>query len=266
MGGMTPAVNQLALIKRVWERIAPLQLAERAWDNVGPIIEAPYPNSANRQVLLTIDLTASVCAEALALPSLSVIIAYHPPIFRGLKSVTLSDPIQASLLKLLQPFLPLSSSHRAITPTASPPEGFEGAGMGGYAELSSPLDVREAVRMVKSHLGLKYVQLAEPAVVQPVTSLAVCAGSGGSVFKGVDAKLLITGEMSHHEVLAYVASGTSVILTNHTNTERGYLSAVLKPWLQDELDKEAASDEDASSGAKWEVLVSKADADPLRVV
>ncbi|TYJ58770.1 hypothetical protein B9479_000606 [Cryptococcus floricola] len=117
MGGMTPAVTQLALVKRVWERIAPLQLAERAWDNVGPIIEAPYPNSANRQVLLTIDLTASVCAEALALPSLSVIIAYHPPIFRGLKSVTLSDPIQASLLKLAAKGISVFSPHTSLDAT-----------------------------------------------------------------------------------------------------------------------------------------------------
>jgi len=28
------AVTPINLIKRVWERIAPLQLAERSWDNV----------------------------------------------------------------------------------------------------------------------------------------------------------------------------------------------------------------------------------------
>ena len=34
-----------------------------------------------------------------------------------------------------------------------------------------------------------------------VRSIAVCAGSGSSVLNGVKADLLITGEMSHHEVL-----------------------------------------------------------------
>ncbi|OWZ26117.1 YbgI/family dinuclear metal center protein [Cryptococcus neoformans] len=293
MGG-SPQITPLALIKRVWERIAPLQLAERSWDNVGPIIEAPYPNPSHRQVLLTIDLTPSVCAEALKHPSLSLIISYHPPIFRGLKSLTLSDPLQASLLKLsakgisvfaphtsldatpngintwlIRPFIPLSISHDPIIPS-DPLESFEGAGMGRIAKLSEPLDTRQAIKMVKDHLRLDFVQLAEPQpdVRKPIKSVAVCAGSGGSVFKGVEADLLITGEMSHHEILAYVASGTTVILTNHTNTERPYLSHVLRPWLQEELNKETKDqgDEYGANGGKWEVLVSKADADPLRVV
>lgn len=59
-----------------------------------------------------------------------------------------------------------------------------------------------------------------------------------------------------------------MILTNHTNTERPYLSHVLRPWLQEELNKETKDqgDEYGANGGKWEVLVSKADADPLRVV
>lgn len=77
------------------------------------------------------------------------------------------------------------------------------------------------------------------------------------MFKGVDADLYLTGEMSHHEVLAMVAAGRSVILTNHTNTERGFLRDVLKEWLGDELNKEEQG---------WEVLVSQEDRDPLCVV
>ncbi len=44
------------------------------------------------------------------------------------------------------------------------------------------------------------VQLASPATNNPSTkinSIAICAGSGGSIFKGVDADLYLTGEMSH---------------------------------------------------------------------
>ena len=35
--------------------------------------------------------------------------------------------------------------------------------------------------------------------------------------------VLLTGEMSHHEVLAANAEGKHVILSDHSNTERGYL-------------------------------------------
>ncbi|KAF8551094.1 NGG1p interacting factor 3 [Imleria badia] len=56
-----------------------------------------------------------------------------------------------------------------------------------------------------------------------VRTVAICAGSGGSVLDGVDADVYFTGEMSHHEVLAAVAAGRYVVLCGHTNTERGYL-------------------------------------------
>ncbi|GMK58253.1 hypothetical protein CspeluHIS016_0502850 [Cutaneotrichosporon spelunceum] len=263
MAARTP----IAVIKRVWERIAPLQLAERSWDNVGVIVEAPYPEAREqKQVLLTIDLTPSVCAEALALPACSAVIAYHPPIFRGLKSFTLGDPLQASLLKLaargisvfaphtsldatpngintwlVEPFKSDASAVEVVTATENPPVGFEGAGMGKLPSSST-----SACSMV-----------AVPAPERTIQSVAVCAGSGGGVLRGVDADLLLTGEMSHHEVLACVAAGQVVVLANHSNTERPYLAAVLQPWLQRELDAE---------GAGWEVLVSTADADPLRTM
>ena len=56
-----------------------------------------------------------------------------------------------------------------------------------------------------------------------VSSIAVCAGSGSSVLKGVEADVYITGEMSHHEVLDAVSCRRTVILCEHSNTERGYL-------------------------------------------
>jgi putative NIF3 family GTP cyclohydrolase 1 type 2 len=59
--------------------------------------------------------------------------------------------------------------------------------------------------------------------------------------------------MRHHDVLAKTEAGSSVILTDHTNTERPYL-----PTLAARLRE--------SLGAKVEVKVSKVDADPLNVV
>ena len=42
------------------------------------------------------------------------------------------------------------------------------------------------------------------AVSDVVKRVGVCAGSGGSVLAGVQANLILTGEMSHHEVLDFV--------------------------------------------------------------
>jgi putative NIF3 family GTP cyclohydrolase 1 type 2 len=68
-----------------------------------------------------------------------------------------------------------------------------------------------------------------------VRSVAVAAGAGGSVLRGVAADGFITGEMSHHDALAAVAAGTSVVCAGHSNTERGFLR-VLKKRLDSALD------------------------------
>lgn len=101
------------------------------------------------------------------------------------------------------------------------------------------------------------MQLATPYEPKDISSIAVCAGSGGSVLSGCKADMIITGEMSHHEVLALIAGGQAVLLANHSNTERPYLAAVLQPWLEKELN----ADEQG-----WNVVVSKVDRDPLRTV
>ena len=59
-----------------------------------------------------------------------------------------------------------------------------------------------------------------------VKTVAVCAGSGATVLSGVHSDLFITGEMSHHDILDAVHSGTSVILCEHSNTERGFLTGL----------------------------------------
>ena len=86
-----------------------------------------------------------------------------------------------------------------------------------------------------------------------VNSIGVCAGSGSSVLVGCSADLWITGEMSHHEVLDAVHNGTSVILCEHSNTERGYLK-VFAEKLNVLLEQ------------KVQIDVSSLDKDPLSVM
>merc|ERR1712032_912298 len=85
-----------------------------------------------------------------------------------------------------------------------------------------------------------------------IKSLAVCAGSGASVLGGCRADLLVTGEMSHHEVLDFVHKGISVILTEHSNCERGYLRLVKEKLVK-------------ALGEEVTILVSKMDRDPLQI-
>ncbi|XP_026170630.1 NIF3-like protein 1 [Mastacembelus armatus] len=131
-----------------------------------------------------------------------------------------------------------------------------GHGQGRLSVLDQRVTVAEAVQKMKVHLGLTHIRLAlgsGQTLESSVCSVAVCAGSGASILNGVKADLYVTGEMSHHEVLDAVAKGTNVILTDHSNSERGFLS-VFRERLSVRLPESVT------------LVVSKADRDPLEVV
>ncbi|XP_058263260.1 NIF3-like protein 1 [Hemibagrus wyckioides] len=141
-----------------------------------------------------------------------------------------------------------------ITQVQQPP--LLGCGQGRHAVLDEPMSTASALQRVKKHLGLPYLRLAlgnQKTLDSVVKSVAVCAGSGASVLQGVKADLYITGEMSHHEVLDAVSKGTSVILSDHSNSERGFL-----PVFKERL---AARLPDSVS-----VIISQKDRDPLQVM
>jgi len=110
------------------------------------------------------------------------------------------------------------------------------------------------IERVKKHLQLVHVRVAAAGdITKDVRTVGVCAGSGGEVLNHIKADVLLTGEMRHHDVLAAVAKGTSVILCEHTNTERGYLKVL-------------RTDLEALFEGKVAVQISAKDSDPLVVV
>ncbi|GAA6021507.1 hypothetical protein JCM10207_005784 [Rhodosporidiobolus poonsookiae] len=303
-------MSTLSHLNEAVQRLTPLQLAERSWDNVGIMVEAPEPRDTRlasgdkRKVVLCIDLTTPVCTSALSDPSTTAILTYHPPIFSGLKSLTLSTPLQASLLRCVAAGVSVFTIHtaadnavggvndymagglleaagvktdedgmvrpgegkgvRALKEEQNPPEGHQGSGGGRIADLrecgGKALSKDEAVKAVKERLGLKHIQAAfSPSGSQTISTVGICAGSGGSVLKGVKADLWLTGELGHHDILAANAAGIHVFCCNHSATERPWLSS-LAPRLQ------ASLNELASGKAQYEVVVSAEDREPLAVV
>ncbi|XP_053925890.1 NIF3-like protein 1 isoform X2 [Cuculus canorus] len=128
-------------------------------------------------------------------------------------------------------------------------------GMGRLCTLSEPVSLSDVIERIKSHLKLRHIRLAMgmgKTLESPVKKAALCAGSGSSVLKGTEADLYLTGEMSHHDVLDAVANGISVILCEHSNTERGFLSE-LRDMLAIHLQN------------KINIIVSEKDRDPLQV-
>ncbi|KAL5110699.1 NIF3-like protein 1 [Taenia crassiceps] len=136
----------------------------------------------------------------------------------------------------------------------------EGAGRIGL--LKEGYTVTDAVESYKALLNVDVLKVAlgyEKTFDSPVTAVAVCAGSGGSLFSQESiakvADLLVTGEASHHEQLEAVARGATIITTGHSVSERGYLPQRLRPWLERELATTSISIEIASTDAEPGVYV-----------
>ncbi|KAJ1677379.1 hypothetical protein EV182_006301, partial [Spiromyces aspiralis] len=107
----------MSVLSRVFDamqRIAPLSLAARSWDNVGVLLEAPVPRPRATRVFLTIDLTLQTLKEALEDQLVGVIIAYHPPIFKSFKALTMADVKQSIILQCAAAGVSIYSPHTSI--------------------------------------------------------------------------------------------------------------------------------------------------------
>lgn len=171
-------------------------------------------------------------------------------------------------------------------------------GMGRRVMLETPLSIEVAIALIKRQLEVEHVRICysnefrnkERGVIHLIKSVAVCAGSGASVLKNVDAGLILTGEMSHHEVLEFNAKGQTVILADHSNTERGYLKHVFSKRLHELLNAQPKTppkkhgcvglpggggggggcgekaERGKELGVEIQVIMSEVDSDPLTVV
>ena len=139
---------------------------------------------------------------------------------------------------------PSTTGHsRSIIHPTKGVEGFGEAGMGRLVKFKEPQPLTHLIERIAHGVGSpKGFPVAIPQTQQvediQIRSVGICAGSGHSVLKDVDADLLFTGELSHHDALAATEKGKSVVTLFHSNTERGFLSSVLKDKLTAVLKEE----------------------------
>lgn len=174
-----------------------------------------------------------------------------------------------------------------IHPSPAPvPEGLEDAGMGRLVTFDDPQPLTAVIDNIASGVGYPGgipIAIPQSASVDniKIRTVGVCPGSGSSILmKGVKQipDLLFTGEMSHHETLFAIESGSVVVALAHSNTERGYLRAVMKDKLGAALKEEweglrSAEGKTAEASLKEvyedsgvEVHVSEKDRDPFGIM
>jgi len=238
--------SRLKIVAYLEERF-PLKAAE-TWDNVGLLVETDTDLEAN--LFLTNDLTETVLEEAIS-KKCNFILTYHPNPFRGMKRITMKDSTQRIIIKCIQNDIWVYSPHTAcdnskegvndwlaMYPTTI--ECVDENGRGRIVRLDEPKLLKTVISEYKAHLGVDSIRFAPAsalllthrnsvscaAVIENtlIKTIAVQAGSGASVLLGVEADLFVTGEMSHHECMSANSNGTSVVLVEHSNSERGFLS------------------------------------------
>ena len=232
------------------EAVAPARLAE-PWDNVGLLLGDRAATC--RRVLVSVDWTPQVLAEALAMRA-DAVVSYHPPIFEALKRLDAADPAQGALLAaaragiaLLSPHtaydavqggmtdwlaeclaggarqLARAAAHEPLRPATAPaphPSLVEGAGR--LLELRRDEALPAIAAKLRRSLGAPRID----AVVAGARHrrIAICPGAGAGFLPEAIARgatLLVTGEARHYEQLAARAAGVSMLLAGHTWTERG---------------------------------------------
>jgi dinuclear metal center YbgI/SA1388 family protein len=122
------------------------------------------------------------------------------------------------------------------------PEPVRRAGSGRRVVLDQPATIGELGDRLKSHLGRARIRYALSGDDRPFRTIGVVPGSGSSLkdlalLEGCE--VFVTGEMTHHEILACRQAGMSILLAGHSNTERGYLKRLagrLETMLGDGVD------------------------------
>lgn len=250
------------------DALAPARLAEE-WDNVGLMVgrrDRPVT-----RVIVALDLRAAVLDEAAA-EGADLVLVHHPPIFPAMTAVTDARTAGALVLRAAEEGIAVVAAHTNLDSAAGGLNDQMAAAL-GIASTSplvpDPVDpslglgrVGEVTPTTLGALAAAAVGTYRPAGVNtgmagdpglPVTRVAVCTGSGGSLVdaaREAGAHAYVTGDLKYHD--ADAAEGMGLVNIPHGVVEQHALAA-WTPRLADAL---------APAGV--EVRVTSVDTDPWR--
>lgn len=198
------------------ERFAPLPLQE-GWDNAG--LQIGLTEVEVSGALLCLDVNEQVVDEAMQ-KGCNLIVAHHPLLFRGLKTISDADYVQRTAMKAIQNGVAIVAMHtnmdnakggvnhkmaekmgladvEFLAPKTA--AGIDG-GSGVVGNLPEPTDARSFVMMLKKAFAVECAQ-CNRLTDRPIRRVAVCGGAGDfmlddAIAAGADA--FVTGEMHYH--------------------------------------------------------------------
>jgi len=238
------------------ESIAPLTLQE-PYDNAGLLCGSR--ESELKEVLICLDSTEAVVDEAIK-KNCNLIIAHHPILFTGLKSLTGQSYIERTLIKAIKHDIAIYAIHTNLdnvhlkgvnqkiaeklglinTKILKPVEYNDAIGAGLIGELEEewePIPFLEHVKEKMKVSSLKYT----PILKKTIKSIAVCGGSGSFLVSDAiaqNADLFISSDFKYHQ---FFDSNNEIILADigHYESEF-YTIELIKELLNEKFTKFAA--------------------------
>lgn len=213
------------------ESIAPLHFQE-SYDNAGLLVG--NPDTEITGILVSLDTLESVIEEAKA-KNCNLIVAHHPIIFRGLKSLTGKNYIERTVIKAIQEGIGIYAIHTNLdnvqngvnakiaekiglinTQLLSPkPTIFhqinnenQNVGSGMIGELSEAISAPAFLANLKSKMNLPLIKhtrlenFTENKIDKKIKKIAICGGAGSFLLKEAikqKADFFITGDYKYHE-------------------------------------------------------------------
>lgn len=226
-------------IYNILDAVAPFSTQE-SYDNSGLLVGDA--NSTVSHVLLALDITTPVVAEAAAIGA-QLIVSHHPVIWGGLKSISPDHPVWhlithniAAIASHTCMDIAENGTNAAIADILRKHIGFcgdptplhvlsGGKTLGLCCDLQGEMNAEALAKKLQEAFqcrGLRYYA----ANRRPIRRIAWCGGSGGDMLADAiacNADALITGDLKHSEWCEAVNRSMTVFDCEHFSTEQPVL-------------------------------------------
>ena len=204
------------------ERFAPLPLQD-GFDNAG--LQIGLTDAEVTGALLCLDVTEAVLDEAIAL-GYNLVIAHHPLIFKGYKSLTGRDYVERCILQAVKNDIVVYAAHTNLdnawggvnfkiaeklglknVQVLEPKGGEWGteAGAGVIGELDEPETETDFLHRVKKLFEVECLQ-HNKLTGREIQRVALCGGAGAFLIEEAirqRAEVFMTGEIKYHEFFGH---------------------------------------------------------------
>lgn len=209
--------------------LAPRPLVQ-SWDNVGLLVGRP--DREVKRILVSLDVTEAVAEEAQRWGA-ELIVAHHPVIFGGVKSLTDRDPAGRTLLYLVEHGLAAICMHTNLDAAAGGVNDLLAGALGlvdaapvvengieRVGALPNSLPLPDFLARIKEALRPNGIRFVDGG--RPVHCVAVGGGACGDFFPRAAAlgcDTFVTADVKYHQFLDAQALGLSLIDAGHFPTE-----------------------------------------------